>query len=138
MAPLFLYGVLMPHLATGRMAELVAKLAPGRAATVAGTLFAVPGPTGHYPVMIAGGETRIIGRIHAPGPDLTPADLAELDAFEGADYRRSPVVAVLADGTAMPSQAYLWLGTPTPGLIAIEHGDFARYLDESGAPPLPG
>lgn len=133
---LFFYGVLMPDLATGRMAELVALLEPGRAATASGRLFAIADTLGHHPAMVDG-EGAVHGRLHQLGPRFGAAELAEMDAYEGADYARRAIVARLEDGSAVPCEAYLWTGT-TDGLEAILHGDFARYLTESGAPPLPG
>jgi gamma-glutamylcyclotransferase (GGCT)/AIG2-like uncharacterized protein YtfP len=83
---LFFYGVLMPGLVSGRMAELVALLGPPRPATVSGRLFAVPDPRGHYPVMVAtAGAERVSGAMLAPGPSFGAVELAELDAFEGFD-----------------------------------------------------
>ena len=133
---LFFYGVLMPELASGRMAELVALLDPGQLATVAGTLFAIADPEGHHPAMVAGPDT-VHGRLHRAGPRFGAAELAEMDAYEGKDYARRAVEARLADGTLLAGEAYVWLG-PTARLSPIPHGDFARYLSESGAPALPG
>ena len=133
---LFFYGVLMPELATGRMAELVSLLEPGLPATANGRLFAIADPLGHHPAMVEG-EGAVHGRLHQLGPHFGAAELAEMDAYEGADYARRAIVARLEDGSAVSCEAYLWLG-PTTGLEPIPHGDFARYLTESGAPPLPG
>ena len=134
---LFFYGVLRPDLASGRMAELVALLGPGVPASVAGNLFAVADEGGHYPVMVAG-PGRVHGTLMAPGPRFGPAELAELDRFEGSDYARVPILARTGDGSEHPADAYLWTGALAPGLVPIAHGDFARYLAESGAAPLPG
>jgi gamma-glutamylcyclotransferase (GGCT)/AIG2-like uncharacterized protein YtfP len=136
MRELFFYGVLMPELATGRMAELVALLEPGLAATVEGQLFAIADPEGHHPAMIAG-EGAVHGRLHRLGARFGAAELAEMDAYEGSDYARQLVEARLGEGTQVSAEAYVWTG-PTADLTPIAHGDFARYLSESGAPPLPG
>lgn len=133
---LFFYGVLMPELATGRMAELVALFEPGEAATVDGALFAVADPAGHHPAMVAGAGA-VHGRLHRLGAAFGMDQLAEMDAYEGADYRRTALVAKLADGQRADCEAYVWTG-PTEELAPIPHGDFARYLAESGAPALPG
>jgi gamma-glutamylcyclotransferase (GGCT)/AIG2-like uncharacterized protein YtfP len=136
MRALFFYGVLMPELATGRMAELVALLEPGQTATVPGVLFAIADPAGHHPAMIAG-DGAVHGRLHQLGERFGAAELSELDAYEGSAYARRPVAARLADGTLVTAEAYVWTG-PIAGLAPIPHGDFARYLAESGAPALPG
>ena len=72
MKPLFFYGVLMPELATGRMAELVALLEPGQVATVPGGLYAIADPEGHHPAMIAG-EGAVLGRLHLLGEQFGSA-----------------------------------------------------------------
>ena len=145
--PLFFYGVLMPGLVSGRMAELVALLGPPRSASVSGRLFAVPDPRGHYPVMVAAaGTERVSGAVLAPGPLFGSCDLAELDAFEGfdpadpigSDYVRESLHATLADGLTFGTDAYRWNRAIAADFIPIPHGDFARYLAVSGATPLPG
>ncbi|QGN54863.1 gamma-glutamylcyclotransferase [Novosphingobium sp. Gsoil 351] len=145
--PLFFYGVLMPGLVSGRMAALVGLLDPGIAATVRGTLYAVADRRGHYPVLVAdpAGGT-VAGRVHAPGPGFGAAELAEMDAFEGylpddpgrSDYIRRALPATLADGRATACEAYVWNRAVDGDLVRIPHGDFARYLVETGMNPLPG
>ena len=144
---LFFYGVLRPELASGRMAELVALLGDPRPATVAGRLYAVPDARGHYPVMIAGEDGgRVRGIIMQLGAMFGGDALAELDAFEGfdpaahdsSDYIRHSVRAELADGTPLAADAYWWNRAVAADFIPIAHGDFARYLAESGARTLPG
>ena len=56
----------------------------------------------------------------------------ELDAYEGPDYRRWTVVAELADGSEAQVQAYICLIADTDGLEPIPHGDFARFVAETG------
>ena len=145
--PLFFYGVLMPGLVSGRMAELVALLGPPRPATVSGRLFAVPDPRGHYPVMIAAeGAGRVSGSVLTPGSLFGTGELAELDAFEGFDpaepaaseYVRKKLPATVADGLMLSADAYRWNRAIGTNFIPIPHGDFARYLAESGARALPG
>ena len=142
---LFFYGVLRPELASGRMADLVARLGPGVAATVGGSLFAAEDPRGYYPVLAAAGDGRVHGTLHSCGPRFGPAELAELDRFEGfdphnpglSDYVRCPLKVKTGDGAEREADAYLW-NRPVAGLAAIPHGDFARFLAATGAAPLPG
>ena len=145
--PLFFYGVLMPGLVSGRMAEFVALLGAPRPATVSGRLYAVPDPRGHYPVMVAAeGAERVSGTVLSPGPLFGARELAELDAFESfdpadpiaSDYVRDRLDATLADGLTLCADAYRWNRTIGADFIPIAHGDFARHLTESGATPLPG
>ena len=144
---LFFYGVLRPGLASGRMAGLIALLGQARPATISGKLYAVPDPRGHYPVMIAAGAgERVHGTVLFPGPRFGAAELAEFDAFEGfepgnpdgSDYLRRTLVATSSDGSAVDADAYHWNRAVGGDSILIAHGDFARYLAESGARPLPG
>ena len=145
--PLFFYGVLMPGLVSGRMAELVGLLDPGAPATVRGALYAVPDRRGHYPVLIAdrsGGS--VTGRLHLAGESFGEAELAEMDAFEGyvpgdsgrSDYLRRPLSATLGGRREVNCEAYVWNRGVEAAFLPIAHGDFARYLAESGARPLPG
>ena len=144
---LFFYGVLRPGLVSGRMAGLIALLDQDRPATVSGKLFAAPDPRGHFPMMIAAtaGE-RVHGTVLTPGPRFGTAELAEFDAFEGfkpgnpagSDYLRRTLVATLSDGSAVEADAYCWNRAVGGDSILIAHGDFARYLAETGLPPLPG
>ena len=144
---LFFYGVLRPGLASGRMAGLIALLGQDRPATVSGKLYAVPDPRGHFPVMIAAtaGE-QVHGTVLTPGPRFGSAELAEFDAFEGfkpndpdkSEYRRLTLVATLPDGSATNADVYRWNRAIGGEFIPIIHGDFARYLAETGNRPLPG
>ena len=145
--PLFFYGVLMPGLVSGRMGELVALLGEPRSATTEGRLYAVPDPRGHYPVMVATeGNERVSGAVLIPGPQFGPAELAELDAFEGfepgkpagSDYVRRELAAWLPGGRTRAADAYWWNRPIGGDFIPIAHGNFARYLAESGARHLPG
>ena len=144
---LFFYGVLRPGLASGRMAGLIALLGQARPATVSGKLYAVPDPRGHYPVMVAAIEgEQVHGTVLTPGSRFGIVELAEFDAFEGfepgnpdkSDYLRRTLVATFPDGSTVDADAYRWNRTTRGDYIPIAHGDFARYLAESGARPLPG
>lgn len=55
-----------------------------------------------YPALIKGGDT-IDGRIYF---DITPPDLARLDAFEGAYYDRRPVTAITDAGHSVSAEVY--------------------------------
>lgn len=126
---LFFYGVLVAEIAPPPVQRLLARIGPGRPATVRARLFAVDEPAGAHPAMVPGdGEVR--GVLHEAGA----VDLPALDAFEGPDYRRGPVSAI-CDGTAVEAEAYIWVA-PTTGLAPIPDGDFARWLARSGRPPI--
>lgn len=74
------------------------------AATLAGhARFAVAGQI--YPGMIAQPGASVQGVLYF---DVAAHDLALLDAFEGAEYRRRPVVLMLQDGAPAHAHAYLY------------------------------
>lgn len=126
---LFFYGVLMDRVAQGDVRDLLAGLGPGEPATARGNLYAVGERGGWFPAMIPGnGEVR--GVMHPAGS----VDLAALDAFEGKEYERRELEVSTAAGRAM-ADAYVWI-EPVGGLELIEHGDFARWLVETGRKPL--
>ncbi|MDP3675210.1 MAG: gamma-glutamylcyclotransferase family protein [Novosphingobium sp.] len=144
---LFFYGVLLPGLVSGRMAELVGLLDAGVPATVRGSLYAVPDPRGHYPVLVADPAGPMVkGRLHRSGPDFGEAELAEMDAFEGffpgdparSDYLRRGLTATLPDGREVNCEAYVWNRAIAGSFVPIHDGDFASYLGVSGAGALPG
>lgn len=59
-----------------------------------------------YPGMVARDGSSVAGVLYF---DIGQSDLAALDAFEGTEYRRAPVRAVLDGGDAIEAQAYLYL-----------------------------
>lgn len=129
MSHLFVYGVLREGLGDW---PFLAGLGPGRAATTLGALFAIDDPAGWYPALVAG-EGEVIGTVH----DAQGVDLAAVDAFEGADYTRSPV-AVQVAGAMISAEAYLWTAPLPADAPRIAHGDFARWLAETGGRPFAG
>jgi len=78
--------------------------------------FSVPGVT--YPGMIAAPGEQVSGLLYM---DVGRDDLARLDAFEGAEYRRAALPVLLENGEVVTAEAYVWL-------------DYARLSD---APWLP-
>jgi gamma-glutamylcyclotransferase (GGCT)/AIG2-like uncharacterized protein YtfP len=108
--------------AHGPVRDLLAGIGPGVPASARGSLYAVRNEAGAYPAMVAG-EGEVRGMLHEAGS----VDLAALDVFEGAEYRRAEI-EVEGGQTA---QAYLWVGS-TDGLEPIAHGEFARWLRENG------
>ena len=58
------------------------------------------------------------------------ADLAALDGYEGAEYRRCAVEVVLGDGARVMAQAYVWMGPLPEGAEVIAGGDFAAFIAE--------
>lgn len=98
----FTYGSLM-------FDEVWRKVVAGDYRSEAATLhdyrrFAVPGVT--YPGIVALSGERIAGRLYL---EVGPDDMARLDAFEGAEYRRDALPVVLAGGATVSAWTYVWL-----------------------------
>ncbi|WP_170304686.1 gamma-glutamylcyclotransferase family protein [Croceicoccus estronivorus] len=132
--PFFFYGTLQQDLATGEAARLVAALGPGVPASVRAALFAIDDPNGSYPVLVHGAARQVKGRL-VFGPE-DRRWLARMDAYEGAEYRRCPVRAMTSDGKIVRAEAYIYTRRRGAGLIPVPHGDFARFLAETGRRPL--
>jgi len=128
---LFFYGVLMGKVASPAIQGILAGIAPGVPASTRGLLYAVPDPRGAYPVLVPG-EGRVMGMLHEAGS----VDLAALDAFEGSDYDRQPVAVEPVSGGSRMADAYIYQLAPRPEFVPIAHGDFARWLRETGTPPF--
>ncbi|WP_285712543.1 gamma-glutamylcyclotransferase family protein [Erythrobacter oryzae] len=124
---LFVYGVLREGLGDW---PFLAGIGPGRTATASGALFAIPDPQGWYPALVPG-EGTVIGAVR----DASRIDMAAVDAFEGADYARRPI-SVLCAGETIMAEAYLWTAPLPARAPRIAHGDFARWLAETGRAPL--
>ena len=130
---LFVYGTLMLHVAAGRSAKLVAALQKGLPATTRGELYAVEDEAGWYAALMPDPVgAKVAGIVH----EIGEAEMAAIDLFErtGEDYDRRSVNVMLPNGFAVAAGAYCWR-KPIEGLTRIEHGDFARWLDETGNEP---
>jgi hypothetical protein len=66
--------------------------------------FAVPGVA--YPGIVAAPGQEVGGLLYR---DVAPDDLARLDLFEGAEYRREALPVTLADGSVLVAETYVWL-----------------------------
>ena len=98
----FTYGSLM-------FDEVWCKVVAGRYQSEAATLhdcrrFAVSGVS--YPGVVAMAGERVAGLLYL---DVSPDDLARLDAFEGAEYRREALTVTLANGATVCAWTYVWL-----------------------------
>ena len=135
----FFYGTLLAGSGNGVAAAVHARLGPGRAATVAGRLFAIPDPLGWYPALVAG-PGIVHGQAYAVGPGFGVGDLALIDGYEAcypddpaaSDYLRREVLAVLADGTGLAAEAYVYARELPVGSLAVDGGDFAAFLARNG------
>lgn len=66
--------------------------------------FAITGET--YPGMVAAPGASVEGVLYF---DVTPADIAALDAFEGKEYRRDVVRVALESGESVEAGTYIYL-----------------------------
>lgn len=127
---LFIYGTLLEGLARGEAARLMEGIGPGQPARVSGALHLVEEELGCYPVLVPSLDGKVCGQIIECPDD--PAWLADLDAYEGQDYRRWALVAELENGGEEEVQAYVCILPEADSLPAIPHGDFARYVANTG------
>ncbi|MEM1195781.1 MAG: gamma-glutamylcyclotransferase family protein [Pseudomonadota bacterium] len=134
---LFFYGVLREDMsALGADWPFLTGLGLGSPATTTGALYAIPSGSAWYPALIltqARYSTIVHGTIHEAGS----VDLAAIDAFEGADYARQPVDVDGWDGYGdTQAEAYVWTADLPEGAELIGHGDFVRWLQETGREPI--
>lgn len=127
---LFVYGTLQPHAGT-RMAEwIAARLVHGVPAVAPGVLHAIDSADGWYPALLpAKGSARVQGTFCEVR--MAVGDLALLDRYEGAEYRRIAVPVRTASGRVL-AQAYRWrVGMPDKA-VRIAGGDFLDWLGANG------
>ena len=130
---LFFYGVLQRDVASPAILRLLHGLGESEPATTRGRLMAVPDPAGFYPVLLPGD-----GMVRGTICDAGSVDLAALDRFEGLEYRRTAVAVFPRAGGEVQAQAYLYQFPARADFLPVTHGDFARWLRETGNAPLAG
>lgn len=136
MSNLFFYGVLRADVAQW---PFLAGLGRGQPATTRGTLHAIPDPNGWYPALTPGE-----GIVHGVSHEAGAVDIAAIDAFEGTDYERVEIVCEWvpspANAPVVQSRAdvYMWVAPMPEDAQPIAHGDFARWLADTGNAPLSG
>ena len=116
---LFVYGTLMvPEV----MAAVCGYDSPGRPATLNGyRRRRVFGES--YPAIAACGDESVDGILY---PGVSTGQLARLDAFEGALYRRSPVMVTAGDA-ATEATAYV-VADPMRVLLTEEHWSLDTFV----------
>ncbi len=132
---LFFYGVLREGVGDWPFLE---GLGIGAPATVEGALFAIRDPRGWYPALVLT-QARYATAVHGTLHEASGVDIAAIDAFEGPDYARKAVAVDGWDGFGeTQAQAYLWTGDLPEDAEPIPHGDFVRWLEETGHPAFAG
>ncbi|HEV7714017.1 MAG TPA: gamma-glutamylcyclotransferase family protein, partial [Steroidobacteraceae bacterium] len=120
---LFVYG----SLRTGQ-ANPVAALLHGHArhlgpGTVCARLYVVSWYGGMVPSDAA--EDRVHGDVFELAAETAERVLAELDAYEGDGFARTPVEVAMGGETRVAAFAYLYAGS-VAGLARMAHGDWLR------------
>jgi len=129
LSAVFFYGTLIAGSANAVARQGHRALGPGVAAKARGRLYALPDAQGWYPAMIVG-EGEVLGYAYRT---LSGFDIAALDAYEGADYRRE-AIEVLAQGARLVAHAYIWAGGLPEGALPIPSGDFLAFAHAQGLP----
>lgn len=101
-AHVFTYGSLMFAQVWQRVVRGAYRSCPAMAHGFA--RHAIAGET--YPGMIRRDGANVPGMLYF---DVGPDDIAALDTFEGAEYRRETVLATLAFGEQVTAETYLYL-----------------------------
>ena len=120
---LFVYGTLRAdtgHPAAGLLARRAREVGFG---LLRGRLYDL----GAYPAAVRSPEPehRVRGLVYRLEPGVRETLLAELDAYEGGQYRREVATVVLESGEAVSAWVYLYARTPPPGRV-IDSGDYTR------------
>lgn len=132
----FFYGTLRPDLAQGLPARLIERLYPVGAATMKGRIYARRDPGGTYPVLLRSGIGMVHGVVCRAKDGFSARELAALNRYEGREYIRRAIPARLGNGMAIAADAYIYAGPMTADMIPILHGDFMRFLAETGDRPF--
>lgn len=144
----FFYGTLMAECGNPAMSWIQRHFVPVQPARTAGRLHVFTSADGCYP-MIGPGQGVVRGRVYrirgASGADL----LAALDAYEeysprtpqASEYVRCRKLVRLSTGGRRLAWVYQGTarglrGTFRDRPVLQPHGDFCRYLDETGALPF--
>jgi gamma-glutamylcyclotransferase (GGCT)/AIG2-like uncharacterized protein YtfP len=127
---LFLYGTLLPPLASRRLGGVLARCAPVGPGSLPGRLHDLGRYPGAVPDPAAPG--RVVGAVFRL-PEREDV-LGELDAYEGFDpadppgslFLRLPAEVDLADGRRLACWVYVYNRDPGPAPL-IPHGDYLRW-----------
>jgi len=132
---LFFYGVLREGVGDW---PFLTGLGLGAPASVDGALFAIPDPRGWYPALVLT-QARFATAIHGTLHEAGDVDIAAIDAFEGEGYARQPIEVDGWDGYGeTQAMAYVWTGDLPDAAEPIAHGDFVRWLEETGQSAFAG
>ncbi|AXB77852.1 gamma-glutamylcyclotransferase [Novosphingobium sp. P6W] len=125
--PLFVYGTLHPRAGTQMGDWLAARLVRSEQATIPGRLYGIDGGSGWFPALLPASGDEIV-RGTSCTLRLEAGDLALLDRYEGAEYRREAAAVQIASRGEVCAQVYLWRAPLPPGAPLIPGGDFLDWL----------
>jgi len=127
---LFVYGTLLPGIASPTLAQLLMRFTPLGPATMAGTLYDL----GPYPAAVPDPQSdrQIRGELFGAPDD--PSLLGILDHYEGhfpdrpaqSLFKRTKVNVIRADGQRVHAWAYLW-NRPVENAPLIPGGDYRSF-----------
>jgi gamma-glutamylcyclotransferase (GGCT)/AIG2-like uncharacterized protein YtfP len=127
----FLYGTLQPGCDTAIARWLAPRIEDAHAATMPGQLLAIAGHSGWFPALVQGGTgDRCRGTVVCVA--LGPGDLAQLDRYEGREYRRSAARVRIAMGSLLTATVYRWHAPAPARSLTIPDGDFVAWLERTG------
>lgn len=127
---LFVYGTLLTGSETPANLWLEQRSCAIGETFVSGRLIAIPTQLGWYPALLPPRSTgdRVRGMVMQL--DFRPGDWRWLDAYEGDEYR----LAKLSAGVGRV-WAYRWKAAIPSGTRPIPHGDFLRWIGDTGRQP---
>ena len=128
---LFFYGTLREGLGDW---PFLTGLGLGAEATTQGALYVIP-HNGGWRAALCPTQARfaanVVGTLHEVGE----VDLAAIEAFAKGAFVRQLVEVDGWSGAGDLADAYIWSGDLPDGAEPIAHGDFARWLEETGRRP---
>ncbi|MEO0907012.1 MAG: gamma-glutamylcyclotransferase family protein [Pseudomonadota bacterium] len=133
---LFFYGTLREGVGDW---PFLTGLGLGAEATTQGALYAIPHKGGWRAALFptqARFAANVVGTLHEAGE----VDLAAIDAFANGAFATGAFVRQLVEvdgwsGAGDMADTYIWSGDLPDGAEPIAHGDFARWLEETGRRP---
>ena len=132
MDPIFVYGTLLPGLCRHYAMQGSRSLGRG---TITGLLYDL----GPYPAVVHG-----VGKVCGEVFEVNATVLAALDAIEAfypdapadkSEYIREEVVVQMDDAEVTLSAWFYRFNRSIAGKHLIEHGDYLKFLDETGFVP---
>ena len=138
----FFYGTLIGALGCPIAKALRGALAPCGPGSLRGALYVLDDPGGWYPALLPG-RSIVRGVLYQRTERFDDALLTQLDAYEGcspvrSDYVRRSALVRRAGGGAVMAQVYWYQAELPKAARALAHGDFCRWIAQTGNRPFGG